>query len=160
MRDERAQAHLGQRAGFARRDVTVHVRDHALGQVVRFDLVRENEPDDLRGEPIVAADHAPQEPFVPEVIESLVLTVPLTRGVDERQAARRAHLEKALFQREEQLLGNAVPAVAGGAQHVAIVKHGDGVLDGYDLLQHGVTPWEASDMCGPVPHEHGRCPCG
>ena len=86
------------------------------------------------------ADHAPQKALVSEVIEALVLAVALTSGMDEGEAPGRARFHEAFFQRDEELLGNAVPAIAGGGEHVTVVKHGDRILDGDDLLQHGVTP--------------------
>ncbi len=134
--DEGAEAHLGERSGLAGANVAVEVRDDALGQVIREDLVVLYEATDLGREPEVAADHAPQQALVGEPVEPFLLGIPLARCMHEREAARGARLKEALLERGQQLLRHSMPAVAGRCEHVAILEHRDRVLDRNDLLEH------------------------
>jgi len=57
----------------------------------------------------VSADDALQQPFVAQVIEALLRAVALPARKDEREVAGTAGLEKALLQRNEQLIGVPLP---------------------------------------------------
>ncbi len=88
----------------------------------------------------MAADHALEQPGMAEPVQAAVLHVALAAGEHQRQVARRAGFEKALLQRDEQLVRRAVAAVAGRRDDVAIVNDGDCVARLDDFLQsHGVT---------------------
>src|SRR5205085_11666758 len=88
--DEGAEADAAARAGLARRDIAEQVRDHPLRQVVGLDLAGDGERLELRHQAPVPADHALDQPAVPEVVEPARLAVALAGGIDERQPARRA----------------------------------------------------------------------
>ncbi len=102
-------------ARLRRRDVAEEMRDDALRQVVRLDLVADRERLQPRHEAPVAADHAAHETVVREVIEAALLAVALARGVHERQVARAADAvgvfpgrgEEALLERDRDVLGEA-----------------------------------------------------
>ena len=51
-------------AGPARRDVAQQLTDNALRKTIRFDLVLDRQPADLRDQPPVTADHSPQQAVV------------------------------------------------------------------------------------------------
>ncbi len=71
----------------ARSDVAEEMHDHALRQVVGFQLVRYRQGLKFRHEPPVAPDHAPHEARMPEVVEAALLAVALSGAVDEREGA-------------------------------------------------------------------------
>ena len=120
--DEGAEADARELARLARGDVAEQVRDHALRQVVRLDPVADGERLQLRHEAPVAADHALDEPVVPEMVEAALLAVALARRVDEREPARAAdavgrllrRFEEALLQRDRDVLGEADADEAAG----------------------------------------------
>src|SRR5437660_11339100 len=64
--------------------------DHPLRQVIRLDLVRDRQLLELRHETPVSANDTPDEPFVSEVVEALVLAVALACGVHKGEVARLA----------------------------------------------------------------------
>jgi hypothetical protein len=113
------------------------VRDDTFGQVVRLDPVFAHERGQLRHEAVVTPDGAPDQAFMRQVVQAFFLGIALTTGEDEREIARRAGLQKALLERDEELVGCAVPAIAGRRQCVAVTDDRDGVFDGNDLLEHG-----------------------
>ena len=107
--DERAEPHPRQVSRLARRDVAEQVRDHALRQVVRLDLIADRERLQLRHEAPVAADHALHEARVAEVIEAAILAVALPGRVDERQVARTADAVRIVLRRRRRNGSRARP---------------------------------------------------
>ena len=105
--DEGADADAGERAGLAGGDVAVEVRDHALRQVVGLDLALEREAADLRDQAPMAADHALEQAVVAERVEAAVLAVPLPGGEQQREVARLAGFEEALFERDQKRIRHA-----------------------------------------------------
>ena len=69
-------------------DVAEQVRNHALREVVRFDLVGDGEPLQLRHESPVAADDATDQALMAKMIESALFAVALARGIDQREISR------------------------------------------------------------------------
>src|SRR5262249_5365733 len=133
--DEGPEAHARDRPGLAGPDVTIEIRDHAFGQVVRLDLLVHHERTDPWREAVIAADHALHHPLGREAVESFPLRTALPRRVDQREAARRARLEKPLLERDEKLLGHAVAAVSRRRNDVAILDDRHRIGHGNDLLQ-------------------------
>ena len=131
-----------QRARLAGADVTVHVREDALGQVVRLDAVLDDEFFDAGRQPEITADHAPYEPFMRKPVESSVLHVALPRGEHQCQSTRRPGFEKALLQCDKELVGRAIASVAGRSHDIAVVDHRNGIRSFHDLLE----PHEFSSM--------------
>lgn len=60
----------------------------------------------------------------------------LAGRVDEGEPTRGAGLEEALLEGDEELLGDPLAAVADGGADVAVVDHGDRILDRDHLLEH------------------------
>ena len=126
--DERAEPHPRQVSRLARRDVAEQMRDHALRQVVRLDLIADRERLQLRHEAPVTADHAFHEPRVAEVIEAAILAVALACSIDERQVARTADalrivfrgVDEAVLERDGDVLGETDADEARRGDGVAI----------------------------------------
>ena len=96
--------------------------DHAFGQVVGLDSILDGQLFDLGHQPVMAADHPLQQPFMAQPVQPLFLAVPLPARIDQRQITRMAGFQKPLFQRHKQLVRRAVAAIAGGRQDVAILN--------------------------------------
>ncbi len=126
--DERAQPDARELAWLVGGDVAVELRDHALRQVVGLDPIRDRQLLQLRHQAPMAADDAPDESLVAEVVQTLVLAVALTRGIDECEVARAAEArrtflvarEKPLLQRNRDFLGEADADEAAGGDRVAV----------------------------------------
>ena len=73
----------GEVAGLAGGDVAVEMRDHALRQVVGLDLAGDRQRLQLRHQAPVAADDAPHQPAMRQMVEPALLAVALAGGVDE-----------------------------------------------------------------------------
>src|SRR5207342_1253164 len=69
-------------------DVAKKVRNHALRKVVRLDLIGNRQLLQFRHQPPMPPDHAAHQTFVSKVIQSPVVAVTLTSGVDQREIAR------------------------------------------------------------------------
>ena len=139
--DERADADPRQRPGLAGGDVAEEVRDHALRQVVRLDLVADGERLQLGHEAPVPADDALDETGVPQVIEAAFRAIPLAGGIDERQVARVAdagrrllrRLDEALLERDRDVLGKPDAHEAGRGDRVAVANQCDRLAGSDDL---------------------------
>ena len=132
--DEGAQAHLGEGAGLAGGDVAIEVRDHALRQVVGLDPVLHRQPADLGDQPPMPADHALEQPVMPEPVEPLLLAVALPRREQQRQVARLAGLEEAPLQPGQQIVRRADADEARGADRVAAADQGHGLGQAHHLV--------------------------
>src|SRR6185295_2612855 len=71
-------------------DVAKKVRNDALRKIVSLDLIGDRQLLQFRHQPPMPADHAAHQTFVAKVIESPVVAVTLTSGVDQREIARLA----------------------------------------------------------------------
>ena len=139
--DEGSEADARDMARPVRRDVTEEVRDHALRQIIGLDLVLHREALDFRDEAPMAADHAPDEAGMAEMIEAAFLAVALASRVDEREIARMAGLraflvaraEKSLLQRDRDLLGETDADEAAGRDRVAVAYEFYRIRRGDDL---------------------------
>jgi hypothetical protein len=138
----------------ARGDVAVEVGDHTLGEVVGLEPVLDRELLDRRDQAVVATDDPFQQAFVTQVVQTTHLAVALPTGIDQRQVARRALREKALFEGDEELVRRAVATVTRGGQRVAILDQRDGVLGRDDLAKrHGASRarFTPGDLLSPSP---------
>lgn len=134
--DEGLEPDLGERPGLARRDVAEKMGDDTLGKVPALDLPVEGEARDLGDEAPVPADHAGDEPLMPEPVEAAVGSVPLPGGEEKGEIARRAGLEKPGLERGEEGIGDADSDEARGGQRVGVVDEPGGVGGGDDLVGH------------------------
>ena len=135
--------------------------DNALRQVVGLDLVADRQLLQFGGKPPVPADDALDEPLMREMIEPLVLSIALSRRVDQRQIPRLALRvgrfalagEITLLERNRDFLRKSDANKAAGSDRVAVLDQQDGLCGRYDLaflggaqiwqsgvLVHGVAP--------------------
>jgi hypothetical protein len=127
--------------GLVGSDVSVEMRDHPLGQVIRLNLVRDGQLLQFRHKAPVAADDTTDEPFVPEMIEALVFTVALTGGIDEGEIAWIADRLQVLLvgrqipclQRDCDFLGESDADEPSSGHSVAIADQHHGIRCRYDL---------------------------
>ena len=69
-------------------NIAVEMRDHALRQVVRLDFSGDGKLLQLRHEAPVTANDAPDEAPMAKVVESTLLPIALTSGIDESEVTR------------------------------------------------------------------------
>ena len=144
--DEGAQTDAGKLARLARCDVAVKLRDHALRQVVRLDPVGDGQLLQLGYQTPVTAYDAPDEPFVAEVVQTLVLAVALPCSVDEGEIAGAAHVttlplvagRKRSSSAIAILLGKANADEATGCDRVAVSDQPHRIRRRDDLAPLGV----------------------
>ena len=106
--DEGPQPHPGQQAGLARGNVPEQLRDGALRQIVRLDLVLQGHLPQL-GRQGPMATHGPlEQALVAQPVQPATLPVPLGDGKHEREIAGGAGLQETLLQRQRQLLGETL----------------------------------------------------
>jgi len=143
------------------RNITKQMADNALRQVVSLDLIADRELLQFGGKPPVPANDALNKPLMREMIEPLVLSISLSRRVDQRQIprltlrVRRFALvgEKKLLERNCDFLSKSDTNKAAGSDRVAVPNEQDGLCRRYDLaflgtsqigqgrvLVHGVAP--------------------
>ncbi len=101
-------------------DVAEQVGNHALRQVVGFDLAGDGQLAQFGDQPPVAADHPPDQPFVAEMVQAALAAVALTGGVDQGQIAGSAGFQEIAFQRDGQVLGEADADETAGGHGVAV----------------------------------------
>src|SRR5699024_2758208 len=104
------------------RDITVHVGNNTLRQVVCFNLVVQSELAQTGSTVPVAADDALDHAFMAVVVTAGAITVALAGCEEQGQIFRMAGLQEALFQR----LGQGLRA---GAAYKAASGDGIAVLD-------------------------------
>ena len=140
--DERAESDGRHEPRFACGRVAEELGDHALGQVVRFDLVLDREPLELRRETPVPADRALDEALVCDVVDAALFHVALTGGIDQRQVARLSEarralalaFEEALLERNGDVLCEADPEEPGDGDRVSVDDQTDGLGGRDDLV--------------------------
>ena len=96
---EGIQAHMGDGAHLVGGNVTVHVGDDALGQVVGLDLVLQRQRAQRGGAIPVAADDALDHALVTVVVAAGAVPVALTGREEQRQVTGVAGLQEPLFHR-------------------------------------------------------------
>ena len=161
--DEGAQPDARELARLVRGDVAVELRDHALRQVVGLDQVGDGQPLQLRHQTPVTADDAPDEPFVTEMVQALVLAVALAGGIDEGEIARaadgrcvlRVAGQEPLLERDGDFLGEADADEPAGRDRVAVADQPHGVRRRHDLAALGVLECAQQGM-GRI--RHGALP--
>ena len=137
------EPNMSQGAGLASGNITKQMRDHALGQVVGFNLVVDRELLQRRYQPPVPSHNALDHATVAKMIEPARLAIALAGRIHQRQLTRRAHAavlltgQKTLFQRDRNAFGKADPDKATGGYGVAIVNKADRFRGRHDLVAAG-----------------------
>ncbi len=134
------------------------MRDDALRQVVRFDLVRYGELLELGHEAPVPADDAFDQSGLTEAVESAVFAVTLSRGVHQREMAGFAgrlrmfllgvYVE--VFDRNCEAFGETDADEAAGCDRIPVMNEADRVQGGDDLspvrIADRVEQWMRVDI--------------
>ena len=81
---------MGRQAGFARGDVAKQLGQHALGQVIGFDLVIDGERAEFGNQAPVAADDAFEKTRYREMVQTAVFAITLASAEYQGQVARLA----------------------------------------------------------------------
>ena len=104
-------------------DITIHVSDNALREVVRLDLVFQSQLAQSGSTIPMAADNALYHAFVCEVVAAGTrnVTIALTCGIKQRHVLRMTGLKKALLQRLGQSLRASTADESAGGNGVAVV---------------------------------------
>jgi len=120
------QAHGGKGSHVVSRDVTVHVGDDALGQIVCLNFICQCQITQL-GRPVpVTAHHALDHPLMAVVIAAGSVPMPLPCGKEQRQIPGVSGLQKTLLQRFRKRFG------AGAADKAA---RGNGIAVAHQLCR-------------------------
>ena len=129
---------LGDEPRPAGRDLAHELRQHALRERVRLDLVRLDERAEARLVADVAADRPPHEPGQAELREAAVGEVADADDADRGQVARPALLAEDRRQLVDEALRHGVPgARAADQQRAAVADEPDRLAD-VDHLAHGM----------------------
>jgi hypothetical protein len=160
--DEGAEADPGQGAGLAGGDVAEQVADHALRQVPGLDAVGHRELLQLRHQAPMAADHAPDQAVVAEVVEAALLAVALAGGVHQGEVTRMAQavgigflrFEKTRFERDGDVFGKADADEAAGGDGVAVADQLHRLAGAHQLAGVAAAQGRDQGMLG-----HGVLPC-
>src|SRR3954454_20182751 len=86
--NKRSESDPGEMTRPFRGDVAKQMRDDPLRQVVSLDLIGDRKTLEFRHQSPVPANDSSDEAGVPQMIESALLAIPLTGGIDQRQTAR------------------------------------------------------------------------
>ena len=122
------EADVGDRANVVRRDIAVHMRNNALRQVVRLDLVGQRQLSQTGRAVPVAANDALYHALVAVVVAAGAVAVALAGREEQRQIVRMAGLQKALFQRLGQGLRTGAGDEAAGGDRVAVLYFQGGLF--------------------------------
>jgi hypothetical protein len=134
--DEGTQSHPGQQAGLAGGRVPEQVRDDALWEVVRLDLVSHGHFPQL-GRQAPVATHGPlEQALVTQPVQPATLAVPRGDREHQREVAGGTGLQKTLLQRERQLLGEALPHEPFNHNGIAVTYESHRLGGGDDLVPH------------------------
>ena len=120
--NEGSQTNMGDCAGLAAGDITEHVGDDALGEVVCCALVLKSQLLDLGLQAIVAADDLGQKAFLAKMVQALLLGVALASGVHNAQVAGMTGSKEAFLNCSCNVLGEYGANEAGSCQHVAVLN--------------------------------------
>ena len=127
---EGVQAHVGDGTDVVGGDITVHVGDDALGQVVGLDLVGQSQVAQLGSAVPVAAHHALDHALMAVMVAAGAVPVALAGREEQRQVSGMAGLQKALFQGGGQRLGAGAADETAGGDGVAVIDHQGRFLSG------------------------------
>ena len=136
--DVRPQADVRDEPRPSRGDLAHELRQHALRERVRLDLVRLDERAEARLVADVAADRAPHEPGQAELREAAVGEVADAHHADRGQVARPALLAEDRRQLVDEALRQRVPGARAADQQRAAVAHEPDRLADADDLAHGM----------------------
>jgi hypothetical protein len=141
--DEGAQADAAEVSGLARGDVAEQVRDDTLRQVVGLDEVLDRQLLQLGHQAPMAADGAPDEPGVAQVVQAARLAVALAARVQQREAGGLVRggnvlVEVQRLQRDRHAFRKADADKAAGGHRVARADQAHRVGGGDDLAAPAV----------------------
>ena len=114
---------MGNGADVMSGDITVHMGDDALRQIIGFQLVGQSQLAQLGSAIPVAADDPLAHTFMAEVVAAGAVPVALTGCEEQRQVAGMAGFHKAVFQSLGQRFGAGAADEAAGRDGVAILDH-------------------------------------
>ena len=112
---------MGDGADVVRGDITVHVGDNALGQVVSLDLVCQRQLAQTGSTVPVTADNALNHTFVTVVVAAGTVAVALTCCEKQGQILRMASLKETLFQRLRQCFRASAAYKTAGCNGIAVL---------------------------------------
>ncbi len=85
------------------------------------------------------ADHGAKQTLMGQVVQPAFLSITLTCCKYQRQVVRMPGLQETLFDRDQQLIGNANPDKARRRHGVAVMDQGCSVCGGDDLSLHSLS---------------------
>ena len=138
---EGVQAHVGDGADVVGGDVTVHVGDDALGQVISLQLVGQGQLAQLGGAVPMAAHHALAHALMAEVIAAGAVPVALTGREEQCQISGMSGFHEALFQGLGQCFrAGAANEAAGGDGVPILYQQGRFISGQYTNFLHDFNP--------------------
>ena len=120
--NEGSQTDMGDGAGLAASDITEHVGDNTLGEVVGCALVLKSELLNLGLQTVVAADDLGQKAFFAEVVQASFLAVALASSVHNAQIAGMTGCEEGFLNSGCNVLRENGADETGSSQHVAVLN--------------------------------------
>ena len=126
------QTHMGDGADLMGGDVTVHMGDDALGQIVGLDLILQCQRTQRGGAIPVTADDALDHALVTIVVTAGAVPMALTGCKEQRQVTGVAGLQEPLFHRLAESLRAGRADKAAGGDGVAVIDQQGGLFGGDD----------------------------
>ena len=138
-----------------RGNIAEEVGDHPLRQVIGLDMIADRELLERRHETPMPANHSLDHADVTEVIEALVLAVPLSCRIDQRQISGvslcqrviAAAVEKPFFECDGDFLGKADADKAASGDSVAIADQCHSLFCRHDLALRGIPDQRHRGVC-------------
>ena len=149
---------MGDGANLVGGDVTVHMGDDALRQVVGLDFVLQRQRAQRGGAVPVATDDALDHTLVTVVVAAGAVLVALTGREEQRQVTGMAGLQKSLFHRFAERLRAGRADKAAGGDGVAVVDQQGGLLGGDDAYLLHARPLTCSGRRQDASPETRPCP--
>ena len=134
--DKGTHANLGQRSGAMPGDVAKQLSQRTQRQVIGLDAALYCHRRELRYQAPMTTHGALDQAVAGEAIQAAIFAVARCRGKQQRQVARRAGLDEALFQGGNQFVRGAAADEARAGHRVAIADDSDRVGSGNDLVLH------------------------
>ena len=118
---EGVQTNMGDRADVVSCNVTIHVGDNALRQVVSLDLVVQSEFTQLRSTIPVTADNALNHAFMAVVVAAGAVTMALTCCEKQGQILRMTGFQETLLQSDGQGFRASTAYKTAGSDSIAVI---------------------------------------
>jgi hypothetical protein len=120
---EGVQSDMSDRSDLVSGDITVHLSNNALRNIVCLDLVRERQVAELRSAVPVSADHTLNHALVTEVITARAVAMALARGEEQRHVLRMSCLKEPLLQCFGEGFRAGAADKTAGSDGDAVVNH-------------------------------------